>query len=356
MVVTITKPAELATIALDDELAAAGYSDKELNLIGYCWQDSQEINRSKISLAQHLWQLKQEMDANDPHANGGNGGGHKQTRFWAAFEAGHLPLQGDKGRQSVHTCIKAAQWLASRELSNPLDTSFSNLAPATICEISGMDEPAQEVVLESVQSCEFIGVAAVRLLAAEKQPEVFDRLKAWIAEHPKKPITPKTIREFRSQIEQENAPAANATVTVLTAEEQAKRDERLQDILADVRAKAPQREKQARIDAVKEEASRPERERREHLTNKVRKYNDFLNAANNSVHELLVFLQTIDRVNGTQFLDDMREADVMGLITVKDDLPRLQKIGEDLMASVTLARSCNPPTGIDMTTFTVDAE
>lgn len=146
------------------------------------------------------------------------------------------------------------------------------------------------------------------------------------------------------------AEAKRAQVVDITPEEQVKRDERLQDILADVRAKAPQREQQARVDAVKEELSRPERERRERLTDKVRKYNSFLNAATSSVHELLVFLQTIDRVDGTQFLDDMRDIDVLGLITVKDDLARLQQIGEDLMAAVTLARSCNPPTGIDMTT------
>lgn len=349
MTVALSKPAELATIALDDELAAAGYSDKELSLISYCWEDSQQINRSKVSLAQHLWQLKQEMDANDPNANGGNGGGHKQTRFWAAFDAGHLPLQGDKGRRSIHTCITAAQWLASRELCNPLHTSFSNLAPATICEISGMSEPAQEVVLESVQSCEFIGVAAVRLLANEKLPEVFDRLKQWIADNPQKPITPKTIRAFRTQIEEENAPAATATVTV-NAQEAEAHQARVQEILQRTRDEAPARQEQARVEAVKEELSRPERERTERLQAKVREYNSKLNAATTSVHELLIFLQSLDRIDGTQYLDDMRDIDVLGLITVKDDLARLQQIGEDLMAAVTLARSCNPPTGIDMTT------
>lgn len=352
MTAAMAKPAELAAIVLVDELATAGYSDKELSLIDYCWQDSQQINRSKISLAQHLWQLKQEMDANDPHANGGNGGGHKQTRFWAAFEAGHLPLQGDKGRQSIHTCIKAAQWLESKELSNPSDTSFANLAPATICEIAGMDEPAQQVVLESVQSCEFIGVAAVRLLANEKLPEVFERLKAWIAQHPEKPITPKTIRAFRAEVEQENEPASQATVTVTPQQAEAQ-SARLQSVLQSIRDEAPARQHQARVDAVKEELSRPDRERLERLQAKVRDYNSKLNAATSSVHELLVFLQTIDRIDGTEYLDEMREIDVMGLITVKDDLNRLQKIGEDLMGAVTLARSCNPASGIDMTTVNI---
>lgn len=351
MMATLTKPSELATVALEDELAAAGYSDKELNLISYCWQDSLEINRSKISLAQHLWQLKQEMDANDPNANGGNGGRNKQTRFWAAFEAGHLPLQGDKGRQSISTCLNAAQWLASRKLSNPSD-SFANLAPATICEISGMPEPAQEVVLASVQSCEFIGVAAVRLLAAEKLPEVFERLKAWIAENPKQPITPKTIRVFRAEVEQENQPASQATVTV-SPQEAEQHNARLQSVLQSIRQEAPVRQQQAKVDAVKEELSRPDRERHERLQAKVREYNSKLNNAAGTVHELLIFLQSVDRIDGTQYLDDMRGIDVLGLVTVHDDLTRLQKMGEDLMASVNLARSCNPPSGIDMTTVEI---
>lgn len=349
MMATLTKPSELATVALEDELAAAGYSDNELNLISYCWQDSLEINRSKISLAQHLWQLKQEMDANDPSAGAGNNG---KSRFWSAFESGHLPLQGDKGRRSVHTCLTAAQWLASNELCNPSHNSFGNLAPATICEISGMPMPAQELVLESVQSCEFIGVAAVRLLAAEKLPEVFERLKAWIAENPKQPITPKTIRAFRAQVEQENEPASQATVTV-SPNESEQHSARLQSVLQSIRHEAPARQQQAKVDAVKEELSRPDRERHERLQAKVREYNSKLINAASTVHELLVFLQSLDRIDGTQYLDDMRAIDVLGLVTVHDDLTRLQKIGEDLMASVNLARSCNHPSGIDMTTVEI---
>lgn len=353
MITSMAKPNELTAIVFIDELATAGYSDKELSLIDYCWQDSQQINRSKMSLAQHLWQLKQEMDANDPKANGGNGGRHSQTRFWAAFEAGHLPLQGDAARTSVKNCLTAAQWLHDHHADlTGQGVDQLNLAPSTVCEIAGLDKPAQEVVLESVQSCEFIGVAAVRLLANEKLPEVFDRLKEWIAQHPKQPITPKTIRAVRVQIEQENEPASQATVTVTPQQVQAQ-STRLQSVLQSIRDEAPARQQQARVDAVKEELSRPDRERHERLQAKVRDYNSKLNAATSSVHELLVFLQTIDRTDGTEYLDDMREIDVMGLISVKDDLSRLQKIGEDLMSAVTLARSCNPPSGIDMTTVNI---
>lgn len=128
---------------------------------------------------------------------------------------------------------------------------------------------------------------------------------------------------------------------------------RTKDILESIRREAPAREQKARVDAVKEELSRSDREQQQRLETKVREYNTKLNTASSAVHELLVFLRSIDRIDGTQYLEDMREINVLGLITVEDDLPRLQKIGADLMDAVNLARSSNPPTGIDMTTVNV---
>lgn len=126
-----------------------------------------------------------------------------------------------------------------------------------------------------------------------------------------------------------------------------------QDILDSIRKEAPARERQARVDAVKDELSRKEREEHERLQAKVREYNSKLNAATSSIHDLLLFLRSVDRIDGTQYLDDMRGIEVLGMITVRDDLTRLQQIGEELMAAVNLARSSNPPTGINMTTVEV---
>ena len=111
------------------DITDSGYTDKELGLIQHCWSDASEINKSKVSLAKHLYELKKELDNGDPNSNGGNGGGQKQTRFWSAFEAGHLPLHGESGRSSVKTALQAAEWLEVKELANPLANSFSNLAP-----------------------------------------------------------------------------------------------------------------------------------------------------------------------------------------------------------------------------------
>ena len=46
--------------------------------------------------------------------------------------------------------------------------------------------------------------------------------------------------------------------------------------------------------------------------------------------------------------------DLMGLGSVQDDLQRLLAMGQDLMKVVELAKSSNPPSGIDMTTLEVE--
>ena len=61
MTAAITKAAD-AQIFVGDDLTAAGYSEKEISLLGYVWQDAKAINTTKTSLAKHLWELKQEMD------------------------------------------------------------------------------------------------------------------------------------------------------------------------------------------------------------------------------------------------------------------------------------------------------
>ena len=141
-----------------------------------------------------------------------------------------------------------------------------------------------------------------------------------------------------------------------TDEEKAEAEEKFKEVLRKTREQAPERARKAKVDAVKEELGRADREERERVEKRVRNYNTALNDAYRAVHTLLICLQGIDRIDGTQYLDVMRMVDVMGLITVKDDLARIKQIGEELMTAARLANSSNPPTGIDMATFTVDAE
>ena len=175
----------------------------------------------------------------------------------------------------------------------------------------------------------------------ELRPQLLE--KGWIREAPK---------AFQQSTAERMAAAAASrqTVTAETAEQKAERQRILDEAMERVKASAPERERQAKINQVREELERPERERQQDLEDKVRQYNSKLVKCYESIHDLLVFMQTIDRVNGTQYLQDMRQIDVAGLITVRDDLPRLKGFGEELVQIVQLANSCNPPSGIDMTT------
>ena len=171
------------------------------------------------------------------------------------------------------------------------------------------------------------------------------------------------IREAPAAFQQSTAERMAASqarreqvVDVRTPEQEAEAKRRFDDVLKQVRDKAPERERQAKVNAVKEELERPERERQHRLEEKVRDYNRKLIAAYDGIHELLIFLRSVDRIDGTQYLQDMREISVMGLVTVRDDLPRIKGLGEELMEIAQLANSCSAPSGIDMTTLEVEVD
>ena len=58
-----------------------GYSNNELRLIKAIWTDTKQVAQQKMQLCLHLYELKQEMDTNDPNVTNG-GGGKGQTRFF----------------------------------------------------------------------------------------------------------------------------------------------------------------------------------------------------------------------------------------------------------------------------------
>lgn len=330
-----------------DDLSAVGYSDKEISLIGYCWQDAEAINKDKTSLAMHLWELKQEMDGGDS----ASGAGCKKSRFWSAFDSGHLPYAGDKGRRSTETCLAAAQFLESDELRKDLRNSLCHLAPATLYEISNLEDDAQQLVYKSVESSDFIGVAAVRLIAHEAEQDVFKKLFAWVEENPSTAITPRIIRKLQADVEKENTPAREQVINTSTAEHQ---EAAFARIMADVRERAPQVAAQNRANEVKEELGRGAKEHLAELESNVRKYNSKLNGAVASIDELLAFLKSIDRIHGTQYLGEMRSINVGGLLSVADDIERIKGTGASMLQIAELSTSSNPPSGIDMTTLEVE--
>ena len=150
------------------------------------------------------------------------------------------------------------------------------------------------------------------------------------------------------------AAAARREAAQRTYDIQPERTEAFDKLMDDIKKTRPERQKAAEVAAVKEELARPERERLQRVEDQIRKYHSKLSNASNAVHDLLVYLRGIDRTDGTEYLMDLRDGDVMGLITVADDLKRIKTMGEELMEAAKLANSCTPASGIDMTTLEVD--
>ena len=125
------------------------------------------------------------------------------------------------------------------------------------------------------------------------------------------------------------------------------------ETMANIRDTKAERTAKVEVDQVREQLDAAEKERRHTLEQEVRIYNGRLHAASTAIHELLGYLQSLSRIHGTELLDEMRCIDVLGLITVNDDMQRLQDAGQELIQAVNLARSSQPPTGIDMTTLEV---
>jgi len=129
--------------------------------------------------------------------------------------------------------------------------------------------------------------------------------------------------------------------------------ERFKETMASIRDTKAERTAKAEVDQVREQLDAADQERRHTLDQEVRVYNAHLHATSKATHELLGYLQSLSRIHGTQLLDEMRCIDVLGLITVKDDMDRLKAIGTELMEAVNLARSSEPASGIHAETIEV---
>jgi hypothetical protein len=142
-------------------------------------------------------------------------------------------------------------------------------------------------------------------------------------------------------------------VTPVDPSEQERKAAAFRETMAGIRATAPERTAKVEVQGVSDELSKAEREHRQMLDEEVRNYNRCLHGASKAIHELHSYLESLSRIHGTALLDEMRCIDVMGLITVSDDMQRLQEMGKELMEAVKLARSSAPSTGVNMTTLDV---
>jgi hypothetical protein len=142
-------------------------------------------------------------------------------------------------------------------------------------------------------------------------------------------------------------------VSAVDPAEEERKAAAFRETMAKIRNTKAERETKVEVDHVRQQIDAAEREHRHELEEQVRHYNRRLHDASKAIHELLGYLQTLSRTHGTQLLDEMRGIDVLGLITVGDDMQRLQEMGTELMAVVKLAQSSDPSTGIDAQTIEV---
>jgi hypothetical protein len=171
--------------------------------------------------------------------------------------------------------------------------------------------------------------------------------------------------ELRPALEQQglirSAPAAFQAATVARVEAARQRTvnvtpanaERFKETMANIRDTKADRTAKVEVDHVREQLDAAEHQRLHELQEEVRGYSSNLIAASKAIHGLLGYLQSLSRIHGTQLLDEMRRTDFMGLVTVSDDMQRLQEMGQELMQAVNLARSSDPPTGINAQTIEV---
>jgi hypothetical protein len=181
--------------------------------------------------------------------------------------------------------------------------------------------------------------------------------------------TPEDVRaareELRPALEQQglirSAPASFQAATVARVEAARQRTvnvtpanaERFKETMANIRDTKAERTAKVEVDHVREQLDAAEHQRLHELQEEVRGYSSNLIAASKAIHGLLGYLQSLSRIHGTQLLDEMRRTDFMGLVTVSDDMQRLQEMGQELMQAVNLARSSDPPTGINAQTIEV---
>jgi hypothetical protein len=171
--------------------------------------------------------------------------------------------------------------------------------------------------------------------------------------------------ELRPALEQQglirSAPASFQAATAARVEAARQRTvdvtpanaERFKETMASIRDTKAERTAKVEVNHVREQLDAAEQEQRHELEEQVRHYNRRLHDAGTAIHDLLGYLQTLSRTHGTQYLDQMRCIDVLGLITVGDDMHRLQEMGTELMDAVKLARTSDPSTGINAQTIEV---
>lgn len=321
MTSTLTKTNVLPVVLSDVDL-----TEHQHQLLTNAWQNFKRSNNHRLQCAFALWELKNDLDANDPNAGQGGGDGTGQgqrTKFWQLFEDGALPFAGNSGKSSVKTALQAAEWVTDAKAKG-LAFAFDRLAPATIVEIKALGEPTRQIVYDNLASSDFIGVAAVRLLKQVSDKGAIKELKQWVTTHEGKALTPAAIRPITDAVEAKRAererqnriaaerarleasiPAGSATVNVSTI---GRTPEELE-------TKRRHDEVQAIYDAMDaEEQAKFQRD-----------YNSYAEAftkADAALRRYRSELHNLIMLNGTDYLDQLRDykSPLTGFNAVENDV------------------------------------
>lgn len=359
MTTTLSKEAHTGE-AYPHAVLGKGYSNNELKLIKAIWADTKVVAQSKMQLCIDLYQLKQELDANDPNA--GNGGAKGSvSRFWKAFEEGDLPEYVTGNRPRVAEWLQAAEFATTRPLSGAPDKALLALTPSTVCNLSRIKHPrAAELAAHHLELHDFIGHDAASYLAkTDLQEKVLDGIETWIDANPSKALVPSVIRTIEAKVAEAqrkastpahlkprataSSPEVVYTPPVITPEQ---RNQRNQELLHE-----------QNIRDTKEAIEAPAREAAADLQKYHKLYADALAKAVEGLRDLKRALNTISAVKGTIYLDELREYQgPLGFNYVQDDVAELQKVKDDLLEIVKLATSRTGPQSIDWETINVEAD
>ena len=149
-------------------------------------------------------------------------------------------------------------------------------------------------------------------------------------------------------------PTVDATVRAATNQKNEKEAAEFKKMMADIRERESDINARNAQERVAAEIRRREAAEQDEIKGYVREYSFAINEVLQSSQKLLTFLKKLSDIKGTSYLEEMRAFD-LGIVSCRDDVQRFQLMQQRIGEIFQLASSSNPPTGIDMTTFDVEA-
>ena len=149
-------------------------------------------------------------------------------------------------------------------------------------------------------------------------------------------------------------PTVDATVRAATNDKNEKQAAEFKKMMADIRERESDINARNAQERVAAEIRRREAAEQDEIKGYVREYSFAINEVLQSSQKLLTFLKKLSDIKGTSYLEEMRAFD-LGIVSCRDDVQRFQLMQQRIGEIFQLASSSNPPTGIDMTTFDVEA-